>query len=60
METPDSQLKKQKNNESLKERKQNNFTEAQIMEIGSFVALHYGLQVFMRTINLGLVQENLQ
>ena len=36
------------------------FTEAQIMEIGSFVALHYGLQVFMRTINLGLVQENLQ
>ena len=28
------------------------YTEAQIMEIGSFVALHYGLQVFMRTISL--------
>lgn len=26
------------------------FSEAQIMEIGSMVALHYGLQVFMRTL----------
>ncbi len=26
------------------------FTEAQIMEIGAMIALHYGLQVFMRTL----------
>lgn len=26
------------------------FTEAQIMEIGSMTALHYGMQVFMRTL----------
>lgn len=26
------------------------FTEAQIMELGSFIALHYGMQVFMRTL----------
>lgn len=26
------------------------FTEAQIMELGSFIALHYGAQVFMRTL----------
>ena len=26
------------------------FTEAQIMELGSFIALHYSMQVFMRTL----------
>lgn len=26
------------------------FTEAQIMELGAFIALHYGMQVFMRTL----------
>ncbi len=26
------------------------FSEAQIMELGGFIALHYGLQVFMRTL----------
>lgn len=25
-------------------------TEAQIMELGAFIALHYGMQVFMRTL----------
>ena len=32
------------------------YSEAQIMEMGSFVALHYGLQVFMRTLNLNSIQ----
>lgn len=27
------------------------YTEAQIMELGAFIALHYGMQVFMRTLN---------
>jgi hypothetical protein len=26
------------------------FSEAEIMELGSFIALHYGMQVFMRTL----------
>ena len=26
------------------------YSEAQIMELGGFIALHYGLQVFMRTL----------
>lgn len=26
------------------------FSEAQIMELGSFIALHYGMQMFMRTL----------
>ena len=26
------------------------FTEAQIMELGAFIAFHYGMQVFMRTL----------
>jgi len=26
------------------------FSEAQIMELGSFIALHYGMQIFMRTL----------
>ena len=28
----------------------NHYTEPQIMELGSFIALHYGMQVFMRTL----------
>ncbi len=31
------------------------FSEAQIMEVGSFIALHYGLQVFMRTLDLSSI-----
>ena len=27
------------------------YTEAQIMELGAFIAFHYGMQVFMRTLN---------
>lgn len=27
------------------------YTEAQIMELGGFIAFHYGMQVFMRTLN---------
>lgn len=26
------------------------FSEAQIMELGSFIALHYGMQIYMRTL----------
>ena len=29
------------------------FTEAQIMELGGLIALHYGMQVFMRTLRPG-------
>jgi alkylhydroperoxidase family enzyme len=28
------------------------YTEAQIMELGAFIALHYGMQVFMRTLGV--------
>ncbi len=29
------------------------WTEAQIMELGAFIAFHYGMQVFMRTLGAG-------
>ena len=29
------------------------FTEAQIMELGAFIAFHYGMQTFMRSIGAG-------
>ena len=29
------------------------YSEAQIMELGAFIALHYGMQVFMRTLGDG-------
>ncbi|MDH3259499.1 MAG: hypothetical protein OEM84_00855 [Acidimicrobiia bacterium] len=29
------------------------YTEAQIMELGGLIALHYGMQVFMRTLQVG-------
>ena len=29
------------------------YTEAQIMELGAFIAFHYGMQVFMRTLRTG-------
>jgi alkylhydroperoxidase family enzyme len=29
------------------------YSEAQIMELGAFIALHYGMQVFMRTLARG-------
>lgn len=29
------------------------FSEAEIMELGAFIALHYGMQVFMRTLGAG-------
>jgi hypothetical protein len=29
------------------------YTEAQIMEIGAFIAFHYGMQVFARTLGAG-------
>ena len=28
------------------------YSEAQIMELGAFIAFHYGMQVFMRTLNV--------
>jgi len=43
-------------NNSFYENGKKFFTEAEIMEIGSFIALHYGLQVFMRTINLSPIK----
>ena len=27
------------------------YSEAQIMELGGFIAFHYGMQVFMRTLD---------
>ena len=30
------------------------FSEAQIMELGSFIALHYGMQMFMRSLRAAL------
>lgn len=33
------------------------FTEAQIMEIGGMIAVHYGMQVFMRTLGDGSAAE---
>ena len=27
------------------------FTEAQIMELGAFIAFHYGMQLFMRSMD---------
>jgi alkylhydroperoxidase family enzyme len=33
------------------------FTEAQIMELGSFIALHYGMQMFMRSLRAALPQD---
>jgi alkylhydroperoxidase family enzyme len=29
------------------------FTEAQIVELGGMIAIHYGMQVFMRTVQVG-------
>jgi len=34
------------------------YTEAQIMELGAFIAFHYGMQVFMRTLNAGLESKS--
>jgi alkylhydroperoxidase family enzyme len=34
----------------------NHYSEAQIMELGAFIAFHYGMQAFART--LGALQEN--
>ena len=28
------------------------YSEAQIMELGAFIAFHYGMQAFARTLNL--------
>jgi len=33
------------------------FTEAQIMELGGMIALHYGMQVFMRTLHAHPVEQ---
>ena len=33
------------------------YSEAQIMELGTFIALHYGMQAWARTLNLGAVSE---
>jgi alkylhydroperoxidase family enzyme len=34
------------------------FTEAQIMELGSFIALHYGMQMFMRSLHDALPHDS--
>jgi alkylhydroperoxidase family enzyme len=34
------------------------FTEAQIMELGSFIALHYGMQMFMRSLHEALPHDS--
>ena len=33
------------------------FSEAQIMELGGFIAIHYGMQVFMRTLRAFPMQD---
>lgn len=33
------------------------FTEAQVMELGSFIALHYGMQMFMRSLYAALPHD---
>ncbi len=33
------------------------FSEAEIMELGAFIAFHYGMQVFMRTLNAFPLQD---
>ena len=35
------------------------YSEAQIMELGAFIALHYGMQVFMRTLGAGMLPHEL-
>ena len=40
----------EKVNKTFYEEGKKHFSEAQIMELGGFIALHYGLQVFMRTL----------
>jgi hypothetical protein len=30
------------------------YTEAEIMELGAFIAFHYGMQMFMRTLKIGV------
>jgi alkylhydroperoxidase family enzyme len=40
----------QKVNEKFYNEGKKHYTEAQIMELGAFIAFHYGMQVFMRTI----------
>jgi len=39
-------------NKSFYDQGKEYYSEAQIMELGAFVALHYGLQVFMQTLQL--------
>ena len=34
------------------------YSEAQITELGAFIALHYGLQIFIRTLNLSPIGES--
>ena len=33
------------------------YSEAEIMELGAFIAFHYGMQVFMRTLNAFPIQD---
>ncbi len=40
----------QKVNEKFYNDGKKHYSEAQIMELGAFIAFHYGMQVFMRTI----------
>ncbi len=40
-----------KNDAAFYARLKEHYTEAQIMELGAFIAFHYGMQVFMRTVD---------
>ena len=44
----------EKINQAFYEEGKRHFTEAQIVELGGMIAIHYGMQVFMRTLQPGL------
>ena len=44
-------LDPQKVDSAFYEQMKQHYTEAQIMELGGFIAFHYGMQVFMRTLD---------
>ena len=44
-------LDPQKVDKAFYDEMKRHYTEAQIMELGGFISFHYGMQVFMRTLN---------
>ena len=44
-------LDPQKVDKAFYDEMKQHYSEAQIMELGGFISFHYGMQVFMRTLN---------